>query len=84
MKDTERASVMPLWFMVFGGTVPIGNLLFGVAIEWVGPRVVLGCGAAVALFLSWWCDLRHLPPSAFLPEDEGGEPFQPTNATRLL
>jgi MFS family permease len=84
MKDTERASVMPLWFMVFGGTVPIGNLLFGVVIEWVGPRVVLGFGAAFALFLAWWGDVRRLPSAAFLPEDEGGEPFQPTNATRLL
>ena len=84
MKDTERASVMPLWFMVFGGTVPIGNLLFGVVIEWVGPRLVLGFGAAFALFLAWWGDVRRLPSDAFLPEDEGGEPFQPTNATRLL
>ena len=56
LKDTERASVMPLWFMVFGGTVPIGNLLFGVVIEWVGPRLVLGFGAAFALFLAWWGD----------------------------
>ena len=84
MKDTERASVMPLWFMVFGGTVPIGNLLFGVVIEWVGPRVVLGFGAIVALFLARWTDLRRLPPTAFLPEDEGGERFAPTNASRLL
>jgi MFS family permease len=84
MKDTERASVMPLWFMVFGGTVPIGNLLFGVVIEWVGPRLVLGFGAVFALFLAWWGDVRRLPSDAFLPEDEGGEPFQPTNATRLL
>ncbi|HYN33957.1 MAG TPA: MFS transporter, partial [Ilumatobacteraceae bacterium] len=41
MKNTERATVMPLWFMVFGGTVPIGNLLFGVVIEWIGARAVL-------------------------------------------
>ncbi len=82
-KDTERASVMPLWFMVFGGTVPIGNLLFGVVIEWVGPRVVLGFGALFALFLSRWVDLRRLPADAFLPEHEGGEPFTPANAARL-
>jgi MFS family permease len=66
MKNTERATVMPLWFMVFGGTVPIGNLLFGVVIEWIGVRAVLGIGAAVALGLAWWLDLRRLPPSAFL------------------
>ena len=82
MKNTERATVMPLWFMVFGGTVPIGNLLFGVVIEWVGARAVLGFGAAFALFLSWWVDLRRLPKSAFLSEDDGGEPFTPTDASR--
>jgi MFS family permease len=74
MKNTERATVMPLWFMVFGGTVPIGNLLFGVVIEWIGARAVLGFGAAFALFLAWWVDLRRLPSSAFLPEEDGGEP----------
>ena len=84
MKNTERASVMPLWFMVFGGTVPIGNLLFGVVIEWVGARTVLVFGAGFALFLAWWVDLRRLPPDAFLPEEDGGEPMTPTNATRLL
>jgi MFS family permease len=84
MKNTERATVMPLWFMVFGGTVPIGNLLFGVVIEWVGARAVLGFGAAFALFLAWWVDLRRLPASAFLAVEDGGEPFTPTNASRLL
>ncbi len=77
MKNTERASVMPLWFMVFGGTVPIGNLFFGVVIEWIGARAVLGVGAAVALFLAWWVDLRRLPPDSFLPEADGGEPTTP-------
>ena len=48
MKNTERATVMPLWFMVFGGTVPIGNLIFGVVIEWIGVRAVLGFGAVFA------------------------------------
>jgi MFS family permease len=82
MKDTERASVMPLWFMVFGGTVPIGNLIFGVVIEWIGARAVLAFGAAFALFLAWWLDLRRLPATAFLSEDDGGEPFAPINASR--
>lgn len=82
MKNTERATVMPLWFMVFGGTVPIGNLLFGVVIEWLGARAVLGFGAAFALFLAWWVDLRRLPQDAFLSVEDGGEPFTPTNASR--
>ncbi len=82
MKNTERATVMPLWFMVFGGTVPIGNLLFGVVIEWVGARTVLLFGAAFALFLAWWLDLRRLPPEAFLAEADGGEPITPARVRR--
>jgi MFS family permease len=82
MKNTERATVMPLWFMVFGGTVPIGNLLFGVVIEWIGARAVLGFGAAFALFLAWWVDLRRLPQSAFLAEEDGGEPFIAPSAAK--
>lgn len=73
MKDGERASVMPLWFMVFGGTVPIGNLIGGVLFEIIGPRPVLVIGAAWAFFLAWWLDLRRQPPSAFLSEADGGE-----------
>ena len=65
---------MPLWFMVFGGTVPVGNLIGGVLFEWIGARWVLLIGAAWTLFLARWLDLRRLPPTAFLPETEGGEP----------
>ena len=63
MHDYERASVMPLWFMAFGGTVPIGNLLFGPVIDAIGARPVLIGGAAVALLLARYCDLRRLPAS---------------------
>ncbi len=84
MKNTERATVMPLWFMVFGGTVPIGNVLFGFLVEWVGARTVLMFGAVFALFLAWWLDLRRMPESAFLAEEDGGEPFRPVNASRLI
>lgn len=73
LRDGERASVMPLWFMVFGGTVPIGNLIGGVLFEVIGARAVLGFGAVWALFLAWWLDLRRQPPSAFLSEADGGE-----------
>ena len=49
--------------------------------------VMMGIGetylSAFALFLSWWVDLRRFPPSAFLSEEDGGEPFTPTNASRL-
>lgn len=68
LADTERAVVMPLWFMSFGGTIPIGNVVFGPVVDAFGARWVLALGAVVALGLAWWCDLRRLPPSAYLPE----------------
>jgi hypothetical protein len=43
--------------MAFGGTVPLGNLLFGPVIDAVGARWVLLGGAVWALFLAWWCDI---------------------------
>jgi MFS family permease len=66
LADTERAVVMPLWFMSFGGSIPIGNLVFGPIIDAVGARWVLGLGAVVALFLARWCDLRRMPAEHFL------------------
>jgi MFS family permease len=83
LADTERAAVMPLWFMAFGGTVPIGNLVFGPIIDAIGARWVLLFGAAFAAFLAWWADLHRLSADAFLPEELGGEPFQPANPARL-
>ena len=75
---------MPLWFMAFGGTVPIGNLVFGVVIEWVGARAVLGFGAVFALFLAYWVDLRQFTRGAFLAEQDGGEKYTPVNASRFF
>ena len=66
LADTERASVMPLWFMSFGGSIPIGNLLFGPVIDAIGARWVLLFGAVVALGLARWCDLRRMPSGHFL------------------
>ncbi|MGH9132819.1 MAG: MFS transporter [Ilumatobacteraceae bacterium] len=83
LANTERAAVMPLWFMAFGGTVPIGNLAFGPVIDAIGARWVLLFGAAFAAFLAGWADLHRLSADAFLPEELGGEPFQPANAARL-
>ena len=53
----ERGRVMSLWFMAFGGTVPLGNLVFGPVIDAIGARWVLLCGALWALFLARWCDI---------------------------
>ena len=83
LADTERAAVMPLWFMSFGGTVPIGNLVVGPVIDAIGARSVLLVGAAFAMFLAWWTDLHRLSAGAFLPEELGGEPFEPGNPARL-
>ena len=68
LHDTERVSVMPLWFMAFGGTVTLGGLAAGPIIDAVGPQWVLLFGAAFALFLSWWSNLDRLAPSAFLTQ----------------
>jgi MFS family permease len=64
--DTERASVMPLWFMSFGGSIPIGNLIFGPIMDAIGARPVLLIGAVGAVFLARWCDLRRMPADAYL------------------
>lgn len=66
LKDTERVSVMPLWFMAFGGTVTLGGLAGGPIIDAVGARGVLLFGAAFAVYLSRFADLSRLPKSAFL------------------
>ena len=60
LADHERGRVMSLWFMAFGGTVPLGNLVFGPAMDAIGARWVLLGGAVWALWLSWWCDIRRI------------------------
>lgn len=84
LADTERGATMPLWFMAFGGTVPVGNLAFGPLMDAIGARWVLGIGAVSALALAWWGDLKRLEEDDFLPEHVGGEPFRPVNANRLF
>ena len=62
----ERVLVMALWFMAFGGTVPLGNMIFGPVIDAIGARWVLLGGAAWALFLAWWCDIARLDEEGYL------------------
>ena len=64
LEDHERGRVMSLWFMAFGGTVPLGNLVFAPVIDAVGARWVLLGGALWALFLAWWCDIERIDLSA--------------------
>jgi MFS family permease len=54
--DHERARVMALWFMAFGGIVPLGNIVFGPIIDAVGARWILLGGTVVALGLAWWAE----------------------------
>ncbi len=84
LADEERGAAMPLWFMAFGGTVPLGNVAFGPLMDAVGARWVLLIGAVSALGLAWWSDLKRLDEDDFLPVDDGGEPFRPVNANRLF
>lgn len=77
LKDTERAAVMPLWFMAFGGTVTLGNLIFAPLVDQIGARWVMVGGAAFALFLARWSDLARLGPRSFLDP----EPYPPHPAT---
>ena len=55
-----RARVMALWFMAFGGTVPIGNLIFGPLIDRYGSQWLLIMGSLWAVVLWWWCDIERL------------------------
>ena len=58
LAPNERGRVMALWFMAFGGTVPLGNLVFGPVIDHFGARWVLIGGAIWALLLAWWCNIQ--------------------------
>ncbi|MFM8836255.1 MAG: MFS transporter, partial [Actinomycetota bacterium] len=55
-----RGRVMALWFMEFGGTVPIGNLVFGPMIDRYGSRWLLILGSLWAAVLWWWCDIERI------------------------
>ncbi len=61
LHENVRGRVMALWMMGFGGTVGIGNLLVGPVVAAVGITDVLLFGAAVAVALAWYADVR--PPA---------------------
>ncbi|MEO6126301.1 MAG: MFS transporter [Ilumatobacteraceae bacterium] len=76
MHNHERARVMSLWFMAFGGTVPIGALLLGPVVDRFGVKPVLMLAVAGAIFLSWWADLIRRPAESLF-EDDGSKPLEP-------
>jgi len=79
LADHERGRVMSLWFMAFGGTVPLGNLLFGPVIDAIGARWVLLGGAAWAAFLAFWCNITRIDRSGL--KQRGGDPLEPDHTT---
>lgn len=60
LEPEVRGRVMALYIMSFGGTVPLGNMIFGPLLDNIGPRPILLLGAAWAGFLAWWCDIARL------------------------
>jgi predicted MFS family arabinose efflux permease len=57
LADEVRGRVMALWFMAFGGTVPLGALVFGPILDATSSTVLLSIAGGMALLLAWWCDL---------------------------
>ena len=61
LANHERGRVMALWMMGFAGAVSISNLVFSPLIDAVGMPPLMLAGAAIALVLSRYADLR--PPT---------------------
>jgi MFS family permease len=88
LHSSERARVMSLWFMAFGGTVAIGNLAFGPVIDAIGARPVILFGAACAVGLAWWCDVSRrqvsvLDDESLTGDERGGDAIELRRSTRL-
>ncbi len=60
LENEVRGRVMALWFVAFGGTIPIGNMIFGPIIDRYGARWMLLIGAAWAMVLARWCDIAKI------------------------
>ncbi len=65
LEDDVRGRVLALWMMGFAGTVGLGNLLVGPVVAAVGITPVLLFGAAAALGLAVYADVR--PPREVVP-----------------
>ena len=79
LRDHERARVMSLWFVAFGGMVTIGGLCFGPIVDAFGPRPVLAVSVVAALALSRWTDLIRRPAGLLVDEPDNavsGEALQ--------
>lgn len=63
-----RGRVSAVWMMCFGGTVPVAGLMAGWIVSHSTVNTVVYFGAAFALFLAWFADLR--PPESRAPLSE--------------
>jgi predicted MFS family arabinose efflux permease len=63
-----RGRVSAVWMMCFGGTVPVAGLIAGWIVSHSTVNTVVYFGAAFALFLAWFADLR--PPEQRKPVQE--------------
>ncbi|HEX7166335.1 MAG TPA: MFS transporter [Acidimicrobiales bacterium] len=61
LDESVRGRVMALWIMGFGGTVPIGLLVFGVLAEAASVTAVVLVGAVVAALLAVLANVRARP-----------------------
>ncbi len=68
LDESVRGRVMALWMMGFGGTVGVGNLIYGPIVGVVGITAVLLLGAVVALGLAWYADV-DAPPGLTMVKD---------------
>jgi len=59
LTDDIRGRVMALWIMGFGGTVPLGVLVFGPLVERYGTAVLV-MGAVWAMVLAVWSSAARL------------------------
>ena len=60
-----RGRVSAVWMMCFGGTVPVAGLIAGWIVSHSTVNTVVYFGAAFAIFLAWFADLR--PPEQRQP-----------------
>jgi len=60
----ERGRVLAIWFMCFGGVVPLGTLTFGAFVDSFGARWLVLLGATVSGVLAYWCDLVRVAQRA--------------------
>ncbi|HQV58197.1 MAG TPA: MFS transporter, partial [Ilumatobacteraceae bacterium] len=58
LAGNERARVMSLWFMAFGGTASVSNLVFAPVVDSLGARPVLALSSIGAVALAIWANPR--------------------------